>query len=300
VLEVRAGALPVTLRRDHAAFAAYAQQLRARSEGTAFAQLPGLAETLDATMAFTSRIDTLLGQIQQRGENADNVQEIMALATQWNIVTPYTSYLTTEPGYNGVAGNVPVAPPGQPRPMSVVRPDFADEEIDGDMRATGMAGAPAEPSPTPSGFGSGRGGGGVARDNNDPSSASPSWNQGAAVQGYGQPAPAPPASAPRREVRAEVGQAAVEDSIAWNERARSQTVTDSTNNVRAVVGRSFTNLQGVWMEAGTESRSVDVTLAPFSDAYFRLLSENPELADIFALGTIVRFQLDSRVYEVRP
>jgi hypothetical protein len=107
-------------------------------------------------------------------------------------------------------------------------------------------------------------------------------------------------AAPSRDARSEVGQAAVEDSIAWNERARSQTVTDSPSNVRAVAGRSFSNLRGIWMESGTESRSVDVTLAPFSDAYFRLLSENPELADIFALGTIVRFQLGGRVYEVRP
>ena len=108
------------------------------------------------------------------------------------------------------------------------------------------------------------------------------------------------AAAPSRDARSEVGQAAVEDSIAWNQRNRSQTVTDSPSNVRAVTGRSFSNRQGVWMESGTESRSVDVTLAPFSDAYFRLLNEHPEIADIFALGTIVRFQLDGRVYEVRP
>jgi CheY-like chemotaxis protein len=76
VLEVRAGALPVTLRRDHAAFAAYAQQLRARSEGTAFAQLPGLAETLDATTAFTSRIDTLLAAAGTDPAPAAVVQEL--------------------------------------------------------------------------------------------------------------------------------------------------------------------------------------------------------------------------------
>lgn len=62
VLEVRAGALPVTLRRDFEAFAACAQQLRASIQGTAFAQLPGLAETLDETLAFTRRIEALLAE----------------------------------------------------------------------------------------------------------------------------------------------------------------------------------------------------------------------------------------------
>jgi uncharacterized protein YegL len=233
----------------------------------------------------TRRIDTLLGQIQQNGENADNVQEIMALATRWNIVTPYTSYLTTEPGYDASAPGMP-DPSAQLRPMPRGRPAFADEEMEGElMRATGSNVVPTTPSPAQSGSAGGGRAAGAAWDNSSPGGASR--------------APVA-AAAPRREARAEVGQAAVEDSIAWNERARSQTVTDSPVNVRSVAGRSFSIQQGVWTEAGTESLSVDVALTPFSDAYFRLLSENPELANIFALGTIVRFQLNGRVYEVRP
>lgn len=61
-LEVRAGALPLTLRRDFEAFAACAVQLRAWSEGTGFAQLPGFADTLDETVAFTRPIEALLAE----------------------------------------------------------------------------------------------------------------------------------------------------------------------------------------------------------------------------------------------
>ena len=225
----------------------------------------------------TRRIDTLLGQIQQSGENADNVQEIMALATRWNIVTPYTSYLTTEPGYDNTALADP-APTGRAPSTSASRPGRGDA----DEEAANFAPMPSA-SPAP-----------------QSASVQPDM-VGGTVRARGMNAASGGASAaPSRDARSEVGQAAVEDSIAWNERARSQTVTDSPSNVRAVAGRSFSNRQGVWMESGTESRSVDVTLAPFSDAYFRLLSENPEIADIFALGTIVRFQLGGRVYEVRP
>jgi len=225
----------------------------------------------------TRRIDTLLGQIQQSGENADNVQEIMALATRWNIVTPYTSYLTTEPGYDNTSLADP-APTGRAPSTSASRPGRGDADEEAERFApipsasSAPRSAPAQPDLA----------GGVVR----------ARGVNAASGGA--------SAAPSRDARSEVGQAAVEDSIAWNERARSQTVTDSPSNVRAVAGRSFSNLRGIWMESGTESRSVDVTLAPFSDAYFRLLSENPELADIFALGTIVRFQLGGRVYEVRP
>jgi CheY-like chemotaxis protein len=57
VLEVRAGAPAVSLRRDYEAFAARVAQLRALAEGNPFSRLPGFRETLDEATLLTARLD---------------------------------------------------------------------------------------------------------------------------------------------------------------------------------------------------------------------------------------------------
>lgn len=57
VLEVRAGAPAVSLRRDYEAFAARAAELRALADGKPFARLPGFRETMDEATQLTARLD---------------------------------------------------------------------------------------------------------------------------------------------------------------------------------------------------------------------------------------------------
>ena len=48
----------------------------------------------------TRKVGYLLDQIRLHGENEELKQEVIRLAKQYGLVTPYTSYLVTEPGYD--------------------------------------------------------------------------------------------------------------------------------------------------------------------------------------------------------
>lgn len=43
------------------------------------------------------RVASLLKDIDENGENEESIQAVVQLATRWNIVTPYTSYLAVDP-----------------------------------------------------------------------------------------------------------------------------------------------------------------------------------------------------------
>lgn len=50
-----------------------------------------------ANLWASRRVSALLRLIDEEGENEEWRQEVVALATEWNIVTPYTSYLAVDP-----------------------------------------------------------------------------------------------------------------------------------------------------------------------------------------------------------
>ncbi|MEZ4702387.1 MAG: VIT domain-containing protein [Rhodothermales bacterium] len=62
------------------------------------------------------RVGMLLEEIRMHGENAELKDEVIALAKEFGIVTPYTSYLVTEDEMMAVDQMMP--PPGAPRPVS--------------------------------------------------------------------------------------------------------------------------------------------------------------------------------------
>jgi Ca-activated chloride channel family protein len=56
------------------------------------------------------QVGVLLEQIRLEGEKKALVDEVVQLGTTYGIVTPYTSYLITEPGYQGVRPRPPIRP----------------------------------------------------------------------------------------------------------------------------------------------------------------------------------------------
>lgn len=66
------------------------------------------------------QVGVLLDQIRLEGEKKALVDEIVQLGTTYGIVTPYTSYLITEPGYQGVR------PPIRPT-TTTTRGDWGDD-----------------------------------------------------------------------------------------------------------------------------------------------------------------------------
>lgn len=264
---------------------------RAGRETIELVRYPEYADFAETDKSFIAnlwarrRVDELLAQIEESGHNQGTVDEVVGLATRWGIVTPYTSYLALDPSEREFArqfgrednnaepmpDRIAAAPRGPVRGGGGSSNEafaFDEAEISGSLGATGGS------VRTHSGAGAGA-------TRSRPSAA---------------PAPVAAQSAPR----AESGRDAVEESIRRNREVASTTVdSDSRAASRSAAGRSFAVANGVWVESGLESANVDRTVDYLSDEYFALLSENPAIADILALGQRVRFRLDGRVIEVR-
>lgn len=73
------------------------------------------------------------------------------------------------------------------------------------------------------------------------------------------------------------------------------------NPIQTVGGKTFIWQEGVWMDTTynpDDTAAPRVTVEFFSDAYFDLLLEMPELADYFAIGEQVIVVIEDTVYEV--
>lgn len=75
------------------------------------------------------------------------------------------------------------------------------------------------------------------------------------------------------------------------------------NPIQTVNGKTFILQAGVWTDTTynpDDTAATRVSVVFFSDAYFDLLAEQPDLADFFALGDRVIVVIDGTVYEVTP
>jgi Ca-activated chloride channel family protein len=276
----------------------------AGGEAVRYEFIPDFAATNDDTPFIANlwarrRIDSLLAEIDERGERSDLVTEVTELATRWGIVTPYTSYLALDPNerwaleqqQNTITTTVPTRGwgAGGVRPASEPMPDDLRNNgwgaVDGDMAARTSTFDSFDEAESDNEGGVGRGFLSGNRDRAGGSVAS-----GAA----------PVAAAPEmpRFTRSESGREAVEEALRRQEDATTMRVDDPTAT-RWASGRSFGAAGGVWIENGIEGRSADRVITAFSSEYFDLLSRNPELADVLALGA-VRFTLNGEIVEIRP
>ncbi len=88
-----------------------------------------------ARLWATRKIGALLSQVRRSGANPELVEEIVALSTEYGIVTPFTSYLVLEPN----VANLVVPPDAVPIPM----PREAAAEEAADAAANYVQAAPA-------------------------------------------------------------------------------------------------------------------------------------------------------------
>lgn len=216
------------------------------------------------------RVDDLLWEIEEEGETSRRVDEVTQLAAQWNIVTPYTSYLAVEPSMR--------------RQLDVA-------EASGGWREAEAADEPMRPAPSPDG----RTGVAAADDlDEDMNIGGATFGGGRSSSSRGEAATRAPAAAPMEEV----GEVAVQQALE-RQRQRTDTTVSTGGASRSAAGRTFSQASGVWIESGLESRSADRVIDYFGDEYFALLRNHPELGDILALGERVRFRLGNEVIEVR-
>jgi Ca-activated chloride channel homolog len=240
--------------------------------GADFSAPEGVDTSFVASLWASRRVQSLLDAIAEEGETTARREEVVALATRWGIVTPYTSYLAVEPGE-----------------QLVQQPTLGGSSVGRGNRGPAPA-EEAEPAIGGAPFygvvdrGGHGGGAGVTRSSGATRTDAP-------------PAPRA-AAAPLADQDAVSGAAAVEGAIARNER-RQRTVLDEAQTTQQVGQRTFSRIGEVWVEQGLEQRTADRVVDAMSDAYFALLRDNPDLRAVLSLGDRVRFRHAGAVWEVR-
>jgi len=273
----------------------------------------------------TRKVGYLLDEIRLRGENPELRDSVIALARRFGIVTPYTSYLVTEPGAvparpleipvdeeasvqhaptRGSTQNRPVVATAAPRPEATRRP-APPAEPSADFGAfQSIAGA------APSGRSGLRSGGGGTGASAMPLGglAAPAARPMRPAEGhYPAPttvAPAMPAAAPPPPPLPQpdaTGEAGRRVASSLRDLREAERVTAGAGGTRYVLGRAFVQRGGVWQEDNLPAAARTLRVRPMSRAYFALLRARPAVRELLSLGQRVRFRLDDgHVVDVSP
>ncbi len=171
----------------------------------------------------TRKIGSLLNQVRLQGPDEETVAQIVQLSIRYGIVTPYTSYLVTEPMALGANAQEGIAS------------QAFDEMLAAPMEVTGEKA---------------------------------------------------------------VGRAEAESDIRSAEVA-PQLDPSSADVVRLVGSRTFSLVDGTWIDTSYDPDAITTLRVPFLSAdYFTLASSRSELGDAFALGQNVIIVVEGIAYEV--
>ena len=216
----------------------------------------------------TRRVGFLLEEIRHRGENAELKDEVTELAKQYGIVTPYTSYLVTE-------DHVPA-----------------------------MAFQPMRSDETTRGFSVGR---------SQTLSAAPKLERERLVRAQAVDQSGDAAVAGARynyslksvENVQQLHEAPAEVQLYVNTGQLSSRYARGAGmqmpQAQKFVGqRTFQLDQGIWNETSVMAKEdgTPIRIEFDSKEYWDLVAKNPELREVFALGTEVRFEIGGKVYEI--
>ncbi len=209
----------------------------------------------------TRKVAYLLDEMRLHGENKELRETIVQLATKYGIVTPYTAYLVTEPGSVAVA-------PGERR--NVLREALAAIPLNGGRKKGIMVDA------------------GLAMNRAAPAGTST------------------PAVARKARVRASTRMVKLGKVDAAEMASLINRLSDDLERkegvsappmAKRVAGRTFYRIRDRWIDGAYDNNSETTKIELFSDEYFRLVHEHPDLAKCFALGERVVVVLDGTSYE---
>jgi Ca-activated chloride channel family protein len=246
------------------------------------------------------KVGYLLDQIRLRGESAEVKKELLRLAADYSIATPYTSLLVVP---ESAVGTMAVARRGAVRRRYRQSPSST---LMGGMGGSGMSGM--RPSfPTASGFMPGMGGMGVGIGGMGGGMGGIGGGMGGmggmrgeTDAGFGGGRGVTPrrgsgralASAPEQQIAGSGESVAPFPSSGKDAIDLAEQVADLKNGARAerstrvrtIAGRSFRKIGDAWVDQAFKSSMETLRLRVLGQAYFRLLAEHPELSEIFALG----------------
>ncbi|MFO0603257.1 MAG: VIT domain-containing protein [Polyangiales bacterium] len=279
----------------------------------------------------TRKTGYLLDEIRLHGENPELRESVVSLARRFGIVTPYTSYLVTEPGavqavdgardeeadrgpreqpsFNGVQGFRVPRPQSAPvvvaaTPRSTTRGPSVNDLLN---RAHGGAvPTAAQPAPeAPAGAddfrafeslggavrtgSAGSGAGNFARPAARPVMPSAMPTTPSTAPSFAPPPP--PAPAPSVDATGEAGRRV---ATRLRELREAETVNAGAGGARFVAGRALVLRGNVWTEEGITGSPRELHVRSLSRGYFTLLRLRPELRELLAAGTELRFRLDAQ------
>lgn len=271
------------------------------------------------------RVGYLLDKIRLLGEKQELKDEVMTLAKEYSIVTPYTSFLVRGPQRPAEKAKL-VRPPRMfrpdPGPSAFAPPPGAVYKGGGGGSGFGAAAAPSAPqrlrrapspasAPEPAGLmdafssqGSAMADGaamdalgGVDMDMEEdagmdlaPMDARAESEAQVAASGYSKK----DLALGRMDLNATSGKAAVEAAERLRDMKESSTLAGESGDVRHVSGKTLRLVAGVWTddELNMAPKLPVLEVAFGSDAYFALLAVKPGLAKILGVGELVDVLFD--------
>jgi Ca-activated chloride channel homolog len=253
------------------------------------------------------KVGYLLDQIRLNGESAEVKGELIQLAREFSIATPYTSLLVVpestlslDPGRNRSSSR-------RRRTSSASMPfgggGFGGAGggiggMGGGMAGMGMTGRPMGMGGMGGGMG-GMGGGmggmrtspmggsvaGQGRGNGGAVAPSPDRELGGANNSGREDKNSGAASAPVAGL-ASSGKEAIDLAQRLAE-LKTGTRAETSSTLRAVAGRRFRKVHEAWVDQAFKPSTPILRVRVLGKAYFRILAQHPELSPIFALGNRV-------------
>ncbi len=237
------------------------------------AKLPKADTTYDFIPRLWAKrqVGVLLEQIRLEGEKKALVDEVVQLGTTYGIVTPYTSYLITEPGYNGVRPRPPM------RPVTTSGTGSrGDDTVGGNRRLEEKAKAPAKGIR----FGAGGAPAPVA-------ALVPEESEDSAI------------AMDKDEFRRESGATAVKVAKKLKNLKESDLAGVSHGTVRVIGDKTFEWKGDRWEDAAVQGAAGKrIRIRAFGKAYFELAKASPLVARYLALGERVVFTWKGLTIEV--
>jgi uncharacterized protein YegL len=232
----------------------------------------------------TRRVGYLLDAIRLEGEDKELKDEVMLLSKEYGIMTPYTSYLVLE---NDDAY----------KQHGIARDQIARGAAEREEQAVKMFSlsgrAPARPNSAP-----------------QPKlkAAVPMFNEGAADA---MAAAAPETSGVRRRtvggderkvesyLRADSGAEAIDLSRAISRYKEDTVAGEKMAAVRHIGERVFYRIEDRWVDSDYKKDMKTREIEFASDAYFKLLTQHPELKPCLALGTDIIIVMKGEALVIR-
>jgi Ca-activated chloride channel family protein len=240
------------------------------------------------------KVGYLLDQIRINGEQKELVDEVVALAKNYGITTPYTSFLIMPDAPVQVAsanGRLALGRLNQPTVLM-------NRDKNGESRRQKLAEFAAEQQQGAGGIGGNRG-----RFNdelfkqivenekaNDPSGATRAQKEAlsrivAAQTAKGALDLALTNNASGQWRRNQYGEQGVNYAYCTNS-LKCQTRLQG-NAIQRVASRNCMEFGGVWIDEGYTPKTKTVAVKAQSDAYFQILAKQPQMKDVFKLGNHV-------------